>query len=74
MSMAPPPTQKISVDLFEDDIRDLDSIASARGTNRTEALRGAIASEKYFRDLLSSGAELYYKQKGSSTLQRLVLR
>lgn len=68
------PVKTISVDLYDEDIRALDEIAKRRGTSRTEALRGAIATEKFLRELFDRGAELYSKEKGSNTLNKLTLQ
>lgn len=63
----------ITVNLFESDARAIEELARERGTNGTEALRGAIATEKFLRHLLSTGV-LYFQKDGQSEPQRIVLR
>ncbi len=65
---------KVSVNMLPADVGTLEDIANQRGTTKTEALRGAIATEKFLRDAVAKGAEILIKDPKDGSLQRLVIR
>lgn len=68
------------MNLFEEDIQMIDGIAHDRGVNRTDAIRGALATETLLRAMIAQGAELTIRERVIPFLpffhreKRLILR
>jgi hypothetical protein len=65
--------KKVSINLSVEDITLLRSIAAERHTTMTEAIRGALGTEKFIRDVYAREAQVFIKEKGSTTLREIVL-
>ncbi|MBI2595876.1 hypothetical protein HYW46_04050 [Candidatus Daviesbacteria bacterium] len=63
----------VKVNFFEDELEDLKRLAEARGTNMTEALRGAIATEKFLREKIAEGNSILIQNKEVGTIREVLL-
>lgn len=64
---------KVSVNLTQDDLDTLRTLASKRSTTVTETLRRAIGMEKFVEDVTDKGGALLIEDK-DKTLRRVVIR
>ena len=71
--MAAGKTIKMSVNLSEEIVDALKSIAKIRGVNMTEALRQAISTEKFFLDEVADGNKILLEDK-KKKFRQIVLR
>src|SRR5437667_807476 len=60
---------KFSLNLFEDDIDAIEKIASWRHSTKTEAIRGALATEKLLREAVRRGARVLIDEPGQPIKQ-----
>lgn len=65
---------KISANLPQADLDMLRWLAAQYSTTMTEALRRAIATEKFVRDIYADGGRLLIMDKGSDTVREVILR
>jgi hypothetical protein len=66
-------TRRVSVNLTEEAIKSLEALAHKRGITMTEALRKAIATEKFLVDEVSEGSKVLIRSKdGKETRQLLI--
>jgi hypothetical protein len=66
-------TRRVSVNLTEEAIKSLEALAQKRGVTMTEALRKAIATEKFLVDEVSEGTKVLLLSKdGKNTRQILI--
>jgi hypothetical protein len=73
-TMAAPATKvKVTVNLPQQDIDTLRSIADRKGITMTEALRRAIALEQFVEEAVGRGANILIEEKGK-TLRQVVIR
>jgi hypothetical protein len=64
---------KVSVNLPGEDIEALEDIAAARHTTKTEALRGAIATERFLREAARNDEQILIRGK-DGTMRQLLIR
>lgn len=56
--------KKVTVNLSDETIDDLKEVASKRGITLTEAIRKAIATEKFVQDKQDEGAKILIEKPG----------
>ena len=56
--------KKVTVNLSDETIEDLREVASKRGITLTEAIRKAIATEKFVQDERDEGAKILIEKPG----------
>lgn len=64
---------RVTVNLGEDVVDALTDIAGSRGITLTEALRQAIANEKFLQDEIDQGSKLLIEDKDKN-VQRVVFK
>jgi Ribbon-helix-helix protein, copG family len=67
-------TQRVSVNLPREDIDLLRRIAEQRHITMTEALRRAIAMERFIEEALRNGEKLLIEDRDGKTVRQLVIR
>jgi hypothetical protein len=65
---------KTSMNLPEESIETIRDLAQRSGSSMAEAVRRAVATEKFLRDLTAEGSKILIKDKNSSTLREVILR
>lgn len=65
-------TTKVTVNLPDELLNALADSAEKRGITKTEALRQALANDKFLRDTIESESQVLIKEK-DGTLQRLII-
>lgn len=66
-------TRRVSVNLTEEAIKSLEALAQKRGITMTDALRKAIATEKFLVDEVGEGSKVLIESKdGKNTRQLLI--
>lgn len=64
-SITPLPEKiKFSLNLFDEDIDAIEKIASWRHSTKTDAIRGALATEKFLREAVRRGARVLIEEPG----------
>ncbi len=61
--------RKVTVNLPESTIEALTSVADKRGITMTEAIRQAIANEKFLQDVREEGSQILIKDVGNKLQQ-----
>lgn len=56
--------KKVTVNLSDETIRDLQEVADKRGITLTEAIRRAIATEKFVQDERDEGSKILVEKPG----------
>lgn len=65
--------KRVTVNLSEEAVKSLEALANKRGITMTEALRKAIATEKFLADEVAEGSKVLIKSKdGKDTRQLLI--
>jgi hypothetical protein len=62
------------MNLPEESIETIRDLAQRSGSSMAEAVRRAVATEKFLRDLTAEGSKILIKDKNSSTLREVILR
>ena len=65
---------KVTVNLPDDVVEAVADLAAKRGITKTEAIRQAIANEKFFQDTRDSGSEILIQDKKTNSVSRVVFR
>lgn len=66
-----PKKTKISMNLFDEDMEAMEKIATWRRSTKTEAVRGALATEKILREAALRGAKVMIEEPGQPATQIL---
>lgn len=64
-----PKKTKISMNLFDEDIEAMEKIATWRRSTKTEAVRGALATERILREATQRGANILIEEPGQPARQ-----
>lgn len=64
-----PKKTKISMNLFDEDLEAMDQIPAWRRSTKTEAVRGALATEKILREAAHRGASILIEEPGQPARQ-----
>ena len=64
---------KVSVNLPEETVETLRALAKKRGITMTEALRKAIANEKFLNDAKDEGAKILIQDEKSKDIKQLII-
>lgn len=64
-----PEKTKISMNLYGEDLEAMEKIALWRRSTKTEAVRGALATEKLLREATLRGAKVLIEEPGQPTKQ-----
>ena len=67
-------TIKMSVNLPEETVNSLRELAKSKGITMTEALRQAIANDKYLNDAQAEGSKILVNSKDGKDTKQLVFR
>jgi predicted transcriptional regulator len=65
--------KKVTVNLGDEVVQALNEIATTRGVTMTEALRQAIANEKFLQDEINQGSRILIEDK-ERNVQRVVFK
>jgi hypothetical protein len=60
---------KVSMNLFDEDLEAMEKIAEWRRSTKTEAVRGALATEKVLREAVLGGAKVLIEEPGQPVKQ-----
>jgi hypothetical protein len=65
---------KVTVNMTQEDVDDLRQLAESQGITLTEALRRALRTEKFIREVVDKDANILVEDKESKTVKQVVFR